>query len=346
MPHAHALLKHAGADAHEGEAVAVSGIHVGLNLEDEAGELVRGGIDGALVGDARRRGLGVAEEALQEGLHAEVVGGRAEEHGRELSGEDLLQVELVARHVQQLDVLHQLLVVALADDGLAVGIVDADLLHLDLGLTVIAALVELDHAGVAVVEALEVAVDADGPVHGAGADAQHLLDLLHQVEGIASGAVHLVDEGEDRNGAQAADLEQLHRLLLHALGVVDEHHGAVRGHQRAVGILGEVLMSGGIQNVDAVAVEVELHRRGRDRNAALLLDLHPVRRGVVRRLAGLDRARQANGPAVEQQLLGQRRLTSVRVRDDGERSPARHFLFQFGMQHYHSSSLKISQLIL
>ena len=85
--------------------------------------------------------------------------------------------------------------------------------------------------------------------------------LLHQVEGIAAGAVQLVDEGENRDGAHAADLEQLDGLLLHALGAVDEHHGAVRRHQGTVGILGEVLMAGRIQNIDAIALEIELHGR-------------------------------------------------------------------------------------
>ena len=52
--------------------------------------------------------------------------------------------------------------------------------------------------------------------------------------GLAAVAVHLVDEGEDRDAAQAADLEELARLRLDALGGVDQHHGAVGG-DRACG---------------------------------------------------------------------------------------------------------------
>jgi hypothetical protein len=37
--------------------------------------------------------------------------------------------------------------------------------------------------------------------------------------------VHLVDEGDDRNVAQPADLEQLAGARLYALGGVDHHHG-------------------------------------------------------------------------------------------------------------------------
>ena len=51
-------------------------------------------------------------------------------------------------------------------------------------------------------------------------------NLVQQFEGIARLAVHLVDEGHDGNVAQAADLEQLAGLGLDALGGVDHHHGA------------------------------------------------------------------------------------------------------------------------
>ena len=183
------------------------------------------------------------------------------------------------------------------------------------------------------IDALEVAVRADGPVDRAGADTQHVFQLLHQLEGILARAVHLVDEREDRDRAQSADLEQLDGLLLNALGAVDQHDRAVRGDQRAVGILGEVLMAGGIEDIDMIAVEVELHGRGRDRNAALLLDFHPVRGGVMRGLARLDRAGLTNRAAVEQQLFGQRGFTGVRVRDDGECAPALHLRLEFGMLH-------------
>ena len=110
-----------------------------------------------------------------------------------------------------------------------------------------------------VVHALELLAGADGPVDGAGGDAQLLLQLLAQLKGIPGVPVHLVDEGEDGNVPQGTDLEQLAGLGLHALGGVDDHDGAVGGHQRAVGVLGEVLMAGGVQNVDAEAFVLELH---------------------------------------------------------------------------------------
>ena len=67
-----------------------------------------------------------------------------------------------------------------------------------------------------------------------------ILDIFHQLKRVAGLAVHLVDEGEDGNVAQCANLEQLDGLGLNTLGGVDDHDGAVRRHQGTVGILTEV----------------------------------------------------------------------------------------------------------
>ena len=125
--------------------------------------------------------------------------------------------------------------------------------------------------------------------------------------------------------AQGADLEQLDGLGLNALGGVDDHDRRVRCHQGAVGILREVLMARGVQNVHALACVVELqHRRG-DRDAALFLDVHPVGHGVLCALLALDRACLIDGSAVQQQLFGQRRFAGVGVADDRKRPAALDF---------------------
>jgi hypothetical protein len=49
---------------------------------------------------------------------------------------------------------------------------------------------------------------------------------------------------------------------------------------------------------------------------------------VARGAAGLDGAGEVDGAAVEQQLLGQRRLARVGVRDDGEGTPGGDFAFE------------------
>ena len=172
-----------------------------------------------------------------------------------------------------------------------------------------------------VVAAEEVLAHADRPGRRRDVELQALLDLVQQVERVAPLAVHLVDEGDDRDVAQPADLEQLAGLRLDALGGVEHHHRRVDRGQRAVGVLAEVLVARRVEQVEGAAVILEGHHRGGDRDAALLLDLHPVRARAPGVAARLDRARQLDGAAEQQQLLGQRGLARVRVGDDGEGPP-------------------------
>ena len=128
----------------------------------------------------------------------------------------------------------------------------------------------------------------------------------------------------------AAHLEQLARLSLDAVGGVDDHHHAVGRDERPVGVLAEILVARRVDERHAAALQLELQRRGRDGDAALLLDLHPVRRRVPPRLAAADGAGQFDRAGVEQQLLGQRRLARVGVRDDGEGAPPRDLALDLG----------------
>ena len=183
-----------------------------------------------------------------------------------------------------------------------------------------------DAAALPVVHALERLAAADGPVDGVGVDAQLVLQLLAQLEGVPGLPVHFVDEGEDGDIPQAAHLEELARLGLHALGGVDDHNGAVCRHQGAVGVLREVLVAGGVQDVDAEALVLELHHGGGDGDAPLLLDLHPVGGGGSGVLFALHHPGLGDGPAVEQEFFRQGGLARVGVGDDGEGAAA----FDFG----------------
>ena len=81
--------------------------------------------------------------------------------------------------------------------------------------------------------------------------------------------------------------QQAARLRLDAVGRVDHHQRRVDRGQHAVGVFGEVLVARRVEQVDDVAAVLHLHHRARDRDAALLLDLHPVGGGVARGLARL-----------------------------------------------------------
>ena len=140
--------------------------------------------------------------------------------------------------------------------------------------------------------------------------------------------IELVDEGQDRDAPHPADLEQLQRLRLDALRAIEHHHGAVGRGQRAVGVLAEILVSGRIQQVEPIALVLELqHGRG-DRDAALALHRHPVRCGVALGFAAAHGPGQLDRAAVEQQLLGQGGLAGVGVRNDREGAPARNLAAQ------------------
>ena len=171
-----------------------------------------------------------------------------------------------------------------------------------------------------VIDALKLFPAADGPIDGVGADAQFPLHLLAQLQRVPGLPVHLVDEGEDGDLPQGADLEELPRLGFHALGSVDDHHGGVRRHESAVSVLGEVLVAGGVQNIDAKAPVLKLHDGTGDRDAPLFFNLHPVAGGGPGALA-LDLSGLGDCPAVEKEFLRQRGFAGVRVGDDGEGAP-------------------------
>ena len=185
----------------------------------------------------------------------------------------------------------------------------------------LAALIKDGGVGEQVVDALEVLAHADRPGHRGALDLEHVLDFVEHLDGVAHFPVQLVDERQDRRVAQPAHLHQFHGALFHALGGVDHHQGGVHRRQGAIGVLGEVGMAGGVQQVDHGVPVGELHYRGGHRDAPFLFHLHPVRGGVHAGLLALHGTRHADQVAVQQHLLGDGGFTGVRVGDDGEGAP-------------------------
>ena len=77
----------------------------------------------------------------------------------------------------------------------------------------------------------------------------------------------------------------------------------VGGRQHPVGVLGEVAVARGVEQVEHRVPVRELEHRRRDRDAALLLHLHPVGGDPAALAAGLHRAGRLHRPAVEEELL-------------------------------------------
>ena len=236
----------------EGNAGTVVGVDVGGNLEDEAGELLLVGVhltflrhDGAWCG-------GYFAEAVQEFLHAEVGQCGTEEHGSQQGFLVLLLVEGGIYALDHLQVFTKFLGI-----GVAYPLVQFFALYVHLHLLCHLLLIGLEEVQVLlvdVVHTLEALTLVDGPRQGAHGNLQFLLQFVKQVERVASLTVHLVDEDDDGGLAHAAHLHQFACLGLHALGTVHHDDGAVHGSQCAEGVLGEILVAGGVQDVYLVGL--------------------------------------------------------------------------------------------
>ena len=180
--------------------------------------------------------------------------------------------------------------------------VPEDRLHLD----------EVDHA-------LEVLLGADGDDDGHRVGLQANLHLVIDLVEVRAGAVHLVDEREAGHLVLVGLAPDGFRLGLHAAHGAVHHAGAVEHAHRALDFDREVDVARGVDDVDAVLGEIALHalpeaRRGRggDRDATLLLLLHPVHRGgAVVHLTDL-----VVDAGVEQDPFGGRGLAGIDVRGD------------------------------
>jgi hypothetical protein len=111
--------------------------------------------------------------------------------------------------------------------------------------------------------------------------------------------VALVHEGEDRDAAAAADLEQLARLRLDALGGVDDHERRIDRGEHAVGVLGEVLVARRVEQIDGEAVVVELQDGRADAKMPRCFSSSIQSEAVAALvLTVLDRAGEVDGAAV------------------------------------------------
>ena len=308
----------ARADAEKGDPVAVGRVHVRLDFEGEAAEGLFLGMHHAGDGGARAGWGREFDKGVEHLAHAEVVDGAAEKDRGLASFEILLVVKGVGCAVQEINILAQFFGGKYAHQAAQLGIIEVVDHDAILGPGVLAGGEQGDLFAVEVVDALEALAHADWPGKRHALDLEFFLDVGQEVQRLHALAVQLVDEGDDRGIAHPTDLHQLGGLGFDALGAVDDHQGGVHGGQHPVGVFGEVLMAGGIQQVDFVVAVIEFHHRGGHRDAALLFNRHPVASGVDRRLARFDCPRHLNGAAEQQQLFGEGGLAGVGMADDAE----------------------------
>ena len=300
--------------SHERDAVTVVGVHVRLHLEDEAGNLIARGRDLFIAGGLRPRRRGVLCDRLDQFGYSEILERGSEIHRREVAIAIGLEIEFGIPDLRELDFLGE----ALGNGGFALACA-AKFLGRSLR-TRDAAAGEIEHA-------FEFAPHAHRIGLRRHVEREHVGNLVEQFEHRTAFAIDLVDEGDDRDRTQAADLEQLACLRFDALGGIDHHDRAVDGSQRTIGVFREIFVARRVEQVESHAFAFEGHDRAGHRNAALLLDFHPVRAGAPRLAARLDLAGEVDRATGQQQLFGQRGLARVRVRNDREGTAVRHFNF-------------------
>ena len=85
-----------------------------------------------------------------------------------------------------------------------------------------------------------------------------------------------------------------------------------------------------IQQIDNAVTIRELHDRRRYGNPPLLLQRHPVGRGMAAGLTTLDRPGELDRAAEQQKLFSQRRLAGVGMRNNRKGSPPGDLLLDIG----------------
>ena len=163
-------------------------------------------------------------------------------------------------------------------------------------------------------DADEVALRTDRELQDQRRRTEALADGLDaEVEGRAR-AVELVDEAHARDAVLVGLAPDGLGLRLNAGDTVEHGDRTVEHTQGTLDLDGEVDVAGRVDDVDLVVLPPAGRRGRRDRDAALLLLLHPVHRGA----AIVDFADLVVDAGVEQDALGRRRLAGIDVRHDAD----------------------------
>ena len=313
-------LEFAAADAHEGDAVPVPRIDVGVDFENESCEARFGGQHLTDVGRARPRVRGDVDEGVEHLLDAEVVDRASKEHRGQLSFEVGSGIPWFVYTLDEFNVVSKLIRVFGRYQVIEVRVGDVrngDDFFGDFGF------VRVEKAQLFLVQAVHTSKrmsPGNGPTQRPHLDLQFFFQFVQEVERILSLQIHLVDEDDDRCVAHAADFHESLGLRLYAFDTVHHQNDAVHRGQCAVGIFCEVFVSGGVQQVDQAVPVVKSHDRCGHRNATLALDFHEIRSRCFRDFVVLHRTGRLNCPAKEEEFFSQRGLARIRVADDGERS--------------------------
>ena len=339
----HSTLEASAAHLAESNAGTVVGVDVGRNLEDETGELGLFGADHALLGlNGTRRG-GYLDKTVEQFLHTEIVECRTEKDGGHIGRKIGVDIKGRVNAFNEFQVIAQLLGVLVTHMGLKVGGMDINLNRF--GHLLFVGCEEIEPLFIEVVHAFELGALVDGPREGAHADLQFLLQLIEKIEGVATLTVHFVDKNDDWRLAHTAHGHQFPCLRFHALGPVNHNDNGIYSGQRTECVLGKILVTGGVEDVDLIGFVafigrvVELHDGGGYGDAALLLYLHPVAGGSLADLVVLYGSGHLNLATEKQKFFSKRGFTGVRMGNDGKGAPTFYLGIHFCKISMHSRRL-------
>ena len=172
----------------------------------------------------------------------------------------------------------------------------------------------------------EVALLADRQLQHHGLRAEEVDDGLDTIIEVGAGPVHLVQEAHPRHTVLVRLPPDRLGLRLNTSDAVEAGNSTVKDAKRPLDLEGEIDVAGCVNNVDPVVARVDDRtaaafllripvarcRCRRDRDATLLLLLHPVHRGAALvHLADLVRLSR-----VEEDAFGRRGLASINVCHD------------------------------
>ena len=312
---------------------------VGHDLEHQCGEglFIRrvshdgvavqiGSLDGRNIGGRRH----VLQDRVQKLLHALVsVGGTAADRnsGALAGGLPQNSLHLFHRRNVVLQIAHHQIVIQLADFLNEFGVVQFGIvLHIlgDIGDGNVLALVIVVNVGLhleQIDDSLELILFSDGQLQDNGVLAQTGADLIYRVVEVSSQDIHLVDECHTGYVVGICLTPYVFRLGLYTALGAEHAYGSVQHTQGTLYLNGEVHMSGGIDDVDAVLQSARFRLAvflqgpvaggsgGGNGDTTLLLLLHPVHG----RRAFVSISNLVVHTGVVQDTLGQSGLSGVNV---------------------------------
>ncbi len=163
-------------------------------------------------------------------------------------------------------------------------------------------------------DALEIGFGADRQLNADGTATDAGLDVVDAFVEVGADLIHLVDEDDAGHVVLVGLAPDRLGLRLDALVAVEHADGAVEHAERTLHLDGEIHVAGRVDDVQTLAVPRGRGGGRRDRDAPLLLLLHPVHgRGAV-----VDFADLMGLAGIVEDTLGRRRLPGIDVRHDAE----------------------------